>query len=197
MMRTSSVTLLAAAALLAAPAQGVRAQGFTVNQGNMVPVVLTQTVSTKTNKAGDKVQAQCAGGDCGGFPKGTKFFAVLTEVSPASGKEPGKLKGKFTTAVLPEGRQIPIEAQAQAGEGVQGSTTTKKGNKGKTAAVGAAAGALVAGNDLGGALVGGAIGASLGRKKKTTGSDIEIKAGTPFQLRILKTVSVQPASKKN
>ena len=195
-MRTSSLTMLAAAALLAAPARGMCAQAFTVNEGNIIRAVLTQTISTKTNKAGDKVQAQCAGGDCGGFPKGTKFFAVLSEVSPASGKEPGKLKGRFMTAVLPDNRQIPIEAQAQAGEGVQGSTQTKKGNKGKTAAVGAAAGAIVAGNDLGGALVGGAIGASLGRKKKTTGSDIEIKEGTQFQLRMLKSVTVQPASKK-
>jgi len=194
-MRTSRLTLLAAA-LLAAPAPGVRAQGFTVNEGNIVRVVLAQTISTKTNKSGDKVQAQCAGGDCGGFPKGTKFFAVLTEVNPASGKEPGKLKGKFVTAALPDGRQIQIQAQAQAGEGVQGSSSTKKGNKGKTAAVGAAAGALIADNDFAGAVAGGLIGGALGRGKKTTHSDIEIKEGTQFQLRILKTVSVKPAGKK-
>jgi hypothetical protein len=195
-MRWASLTLLAGAALMAAPAPVMPAQGFTVNAGNIIPVVLTQKVSTRTNKAGDKVQAQCASSDCGGFPKGTKFFAVLTEVSPSSGKDPGKLKGKFVTAALPDGRQIPIEAQAQAGEHVQGATTTKKGNKGKTAAVGAAAGALVAKNDLAGALVGGAIGGAMGRGKKTTGSDIEINEGTAFQLRILKTVTVGPPKKK-
>jgi hypothetical protein len=195
-MRLLRVVLIAGTGLLAAPALEARAQGFTVNQGNVIKVVLVQDVSTRTNKAGDKIQAQCAGGDCGGFPRGTKFFAVLSEVKPASGKDPGVIKGKFVTAVLPDGRQIPIEAQAQGGEGAQGATTTKKGNKGKTAAVGAAAGALVAGNDLGGALVGGAIGGALGRGKKTTGSDIEFKEGMPFQLRILKTVTVSASAKK-
>jgi hypothetical protein len=194
-MRSARVTLIASAALLVAPVLEARAQ-FAVNEGNVIKVVLVQTVSTRTNKAGDKIQAQCAGGDCGGFPKGTKFFGVLSEVRPASGKDPGVLKGKFVTAVLPDGRQIPIEAQPQAGEGVQGSTSTKKGNKGKTAAIGAAAGAIVAGNDLGGALVGGAIGGALGKGKKTTGSDLEFKEGTPFQLRMLKTVTVNPPAKK-
>jgi len=188
---------MAIAALLLAPTPRVRAaHGFTVNAGNVVHVVLAQPVSTKTNRPGDKVQAKCAGGDCGGFPAGTKFFAVLSDVSPSSGSQPGRIKGQFSTAVLPDGRHIPIEAQALAGGDVQGATTTTKGNKGKTAAIGAAAGALVAGNNLGGALVGGAIGAAAGKKKKTTGSDIEIPGGTAFQLRILKSVTVKPASKK-
>jgi hypothetical protein len=189
-MRSVRFTLFASVVLLAASALEMQAQAFTVNQGNIIPVVLGQDLSTRVNRTGDKVQARCGGGDCGGFPQGTKFFAVLTEVSPASGKNPGVMKAHFTTAVLPDGRQIPIEAQAQAGSGVQGTTTTKKGNKGKTAAAGAAVGAIVAGNNLGGALMGGAIGYGLGKGKKTTGSDLEFKAGTPFNLRMLKTVTV-------
>jgi len=193
-MRASRFALLAAA-LLTAPLQGMAAPGFTVDEGTIVRVVLAQTVSTKTNKAGDKIRAQCAGDDCGGFPKGTKFFAVLTEASPASGKEPGKLNGKFMTAVLPDGRQIPIEAEAQAGD-AQGGTRTKKGNRLKTGAAGALVGVLVANNDLSGALIGGAVGAALGRDKHTTGLDLEVSEGTKFQLRILKAVSVPPAPEK-
>jgi glycine zipper 2TM protein len=194
MMRASRLTLLAAA-LLATPLKAMAAQGFTVDQGTIVRVVLAQTISTKTNKAGDKVQAQCAGDDCGGFPKGTKFFAVLTEASPASGKEPGKLSGKFVTAVLPDGRQIPIEAEAQAGD-ARGGTKTKKGNRLKTGAAGALLGALVADNDVSGALIGGALGAALGRDMRTTGMDLEVSEGTKFQLRVLKAVSVPPAPEK-
>jgi hypothetical protein len=195
-MKSSSLTLLVGAALLLAPAPRVRAaQGFTVNAGNIVHVMLTQPVSTRTNRPGDKILAQCAGGDCGGFPRGTKFYAVLSEVIPASGSQPGSLHGSFTTAVLPDGRHIPIVATAAAGGDLEGATTTQKGNKKKTAAIGAATGAL-AGGDLGGALVGGAIGGALGRKKKTTGQDIEVPGGTEFQIRILQKVTVKPTRKK-
>jgi hypothetical protein len=196
-MRGPGRALLAGAALLAAPALQAWAQDFTVNEGNIIPVVLAQDITTKTNKAGDRIQAQCPGGDCGGFPKGTKFFAVLTEVKPKSDKEPGSIKAKFVTAVLPDGTQVAIEAQPQAGEGASGTSETKKGNKKKTAAAGAAAGALVAGdNEVAGAVVGGFIGHRLGRGDKTTTSDIEIKQGTPFQIRMMKTVTVKRPPKK-
>ena len=63
-MRAMRLRPLAVAALLSAPALAVWAQDFTVNQGNIIQAVLVQTVSTKTNKVGDKVQAQCPSGDC-------------------------------------------------------------------------------------------------------------------------------------
>jgi hypothetical protein len=195
MNRSRQRTLAAGALLLGATALALGAQGFTVNAGNIIPVVLNQNISTATNKAGDKVEAQCTGGDCGGFPRGTKFFAVLTEVSAKTDKSPGSMRGQFATAVLPDGRHIPIKAQAQAG-GVRGTTETKKGNKGKTAAVGATAGALVANNSLMGALVGGAVGHKLGRKSKTTTTDVSFERGTPFQLLMLQTVTVKRAKKK-
>jgi hypothetical protein len=184
------------AALVVAPALAAWAQDFTVNQGNIIQAVLVQTISTRTNKVGDKAQAHCRGGDCGGFPAGTKFFAVLTEVKPRTDKDAGSLKAKFVTAVLPDGTQVPIEAQPQVGEEAKGSTEVKKGNKNKTTAVGAVGGALVADNEVAGAVVGGLIGRGLGKGNKTVTSDIEIKEGTPIQIRMLKTVTVKRPSKK-
>jgi len=201
MMKVSGLTLIAIAALLLAPTPRVRAaHGFTVNAGNIAHVVLTQNVSTKTNKPGDKIQARCTGGDCGGFPTGTKFFAVISEVSPAAGPQPGKLHGSFTTAVLPDGRHIAIEAQAQAGGHAQGATTTHKTGNGqlsKSEAIIAGMSDVVAGNDLGRALSAGSLGTAMRKKQTTTtiGHDIEAPHGTKFQLRILKPVTVASASK--
>jgi hypothetical protein len=188
-MRRSRLALLVSAALLSFPALEAQAEGLTVNAGNIISVVLSQNVSTATNRVGDKIQAQCAGGDCGGFPRGTKFFAVLSQVSPKTKKSSGILEGMFVTAVLPDGRKIPIQAQPQAGSEIEGSTEVKKGNQKKTTAAGAAAGAVVSGG-AGGAVIGGFLGHALGRHKKTTTSDLAFNAGTPFQIRMLETVTV-------
>jgi hypothetical protein len=189
--------VLTSLALTGALAVAAFAQNFTVNAGNIINAVLDQPVSTATNKAGDKVRSHCPGGDCGGFPQGTKFYAVLTEVSAKTSKEPGRIKAKFTTAVLPDGTQVAIEAEPNPGSAAQGGTQTTKSQKGKTAAIGAIGGALLADDSGAGALVGGAAGYALGKGKKTKTSELEIPAGTAFQLRMLKTVTVKrPAKKK-
>ena len=45
-------------------------------------------------------------------------------------------------------------------------------------------------------VVGGAIGRRMGKGNTTTTSDLEIKEGTPFQIRMVKTVTVPPPPKK-
>jgi hypothetical protein len=186
--------LFCAFALTAALSAAV-AQDFTVNQGNIIKLVLDQTVSSKTNKAGDRVQTHCDEGDCGGFPKGTKFFAIIEEITPRTEKEPGRLKIKFATAVLPDKTKVAIEAEPYSGAESKGGTQTKKGNKALSTGIGALGGVILFKNDTAGALIGGATGYALGKKKQTITNDIEIQQGTRFQIRMLKTVTVKRSAK--
>jgi hypothetical protein len=171
------------------------AQEYTVRQGNIIHVVLDQEVSSVTVRVGDRVVTHCQSGDCGGFPHGTKFYARITDAGSANKSRSGYFRGTFTTAVLPDGMQVPIEAQAVAPP-AEGKTSTKKGTKNRNAVIGAAAGGLI-GGDWAGAIVGAGAGYLTGKDKKTEATDITIQAGTTFDIRMLKTVTYRtPAPKK-
>lgn len=169
-------------------------QNTVIPKYTVVPVILDDTISTKKNKTGDKVEVHCVGKDCGGFPSGTTFVGVLN-IQPATGNQPGKGSVQFVQAVLPDERKIAIQAVPSSAEGVKTEGQTGKKSKKQAQTTGAIIGAGIGGiaGGFGGAVIGGAAGLGAGSLTKGKGKDIEVKAGTKGYITMLKPVTITPA----
>ncbi|MCE5198072.1 MAG: hypothetical protein ABFD54_13210 [Armatimonadota bacterium] len=179
--RASLVFILAIATLVmitAAQVQGART--VTVPKYTVIPVVLDNTVSSATNKVGDRFEGHCYGTNCGGFPANTTFVGKLTVVQPKQPKAPGKLKAEITSAILPDGTQIAVSALPSNEQGIAKEGTTGKSAKPQNRRTGTVAGGAI------GAIAGGWAGAAIGTGagylvgKAVEGeyTDVTIPAGT-------------------
>jgi hypothetical protein len=169
-----------------------------VPAGTVIPVKLTNRISSKTAKDGDGIYAKTA------FPITVDNKIVIPEGSSVRGKivevkRPGRVKGKaeltlsFQTLVLPSGITVPIYtslggaggAGEKKGEAtVQGDSS--KGDDAKTVGTGAATGGLIgviANGGKGGA-IGGAGGAAAGTAAVllTRGKDLVLEPGTTLEI---------------
>jgi len=163
-----------------------------VEKYTVIPVVLDDSLSSKTNRVGDTFNAHCMGANCAGFPSPTTFVGRITDVMAKQGDQPGHIHVAFTAAVLPDGTKVPIDAVLSSAEGVasgdmQGKQA-KKGARTKGAAIGAGLGALIGGNKWKGALWGGAAGWALGDIDKGKTKDIDVPAGTKFYIALRQRV---------
>ena len=161
----------------------------------VIQVMLDDPVSSKTSKAGDKIDSRCTGSNCGGFPTNTVFVAVLTQVSPKHGDTPGMIKGKFTQAVLPDGTSVAIEAVRSTAEGVlvSGASVGKKAKseaRSKGATLGAAAGLIFGGDKFESTLKGAALGYGVGALVKGKSKDVEAKPGAKYYIMLTKQVNI-------
>jgi hypothetical protein len=160
--------------LAIAPASRLRAQ--TVPPNSQITVKLLAPLSTKTNRAGDKISAQVID------PPAFKDDMVAGEVKKV--KNGGKIHGtsvlNFTFETLyHQGKTISIESSvvalrnSQGKENVdeEGQVINKKNNVGKVA-VGTAIGAGL------GAIIGGGKGAAIGAGAGLAGSLILVEATT-------------------
>jgi type IV secretion system protein VirB10 len=169
-----------------------------VPAGTVIPITLTNRISTKYAKDGDGIYAKTS------FPVTVDNKIVIPEGSYVRGKitevlRPGRVKGKgeltlsFQSLILPSGRTMPIYtslggtsgAGEKKGEAtVQGDSS--KGDDAKTVGTAASQGGLIgviAGRGKG-AAVGGAGGAAVGTAAVllTRGKDLTLEPGTTLEI---------------
>jgi type IV secretion system protein VirB10 len=169
-----------------------------VPAGTVIPISLTNRITTKHAKDGDGVYGRTV------FPITINNKIVIPEGSHVRGKvsqirKPGRVKGKgeltltFQTLVLPNGTTLPIYTSlgsvGGAGERTGEATVQGDSNKGddaKTVGTTATQGALIGViADRGrGAAVGGGIGAAAGTAAVllTRGKDLVLEPGTTIEI---------------
>jgi len=169
-----------------------------VPAGTVIPVTLTNRVTTKNAHDGDGIYGKTA------FPITINNKIVIPEGSSVRGKitevrRPGRVKGKgeltisFQTLVLPSGITLPIYSPLGGVGGAgdkKGETTVQgdssKGDDAKTVGTTATQGALIGViADRGkGAVIGGAGGAAAGTAAVllTRGKDLVLEPGTTIEI---------------
>lgn len=170
-----------------------------VPEGTVIPITLTNSISTKTAHDGDGVYGRTS------FPITVDNKIVIPEGSYVRGKiseirRAGKVKGKpeltlsFQTLMLPSGVNIPIytslrgtgDAGTRKGEAtVQGDSNKSEDAQTieRTGVEGAGIGAI-AGRSVKGAGIGGAAGAAAGTAAVllTRGKDLVLRPGTTLEI---------------
>ena len=181
---------------------------YTVKSGTRIPLVLVNSISTKTSREGDRVYLQTA------FPIFTDGRIVIPEGSYVTGtitevKRPGRIKGRgemylrFDTLMLRNGVQRDFRGTVSSVDGagdetlkddegqIQGDSTKGKdaGTVAGTAATGASIGAI-AGSSVGSAGKGAAIGAGAGSVAGvaavllTRGPDVRLLRGSSLEMQL-------------
>ncbi|OFV98226.1 MAG: hypothetical protein A3F68_10030 [Acidobacteria bacterium RIFCSPLOWO2_12_FULL_54_10] len=175
-------------------------QKFTVKSGTRVPLVLVNSVSTKTAQEGDQVYLQTS------FPIFTNNRIVIPEGSYVTGTitevtRPGRIKGKgelyvrFDTLTLRNGVSRDFRGTVSAADGAQENIKEQEGKlegeatKGEdagkiagTATSGATIGAIA--GDGKGAGVGAGVGAAVGLATVllTRGSEVQLLRGSSLEM---------------
>ena len=185
----------------------------TVPAGQAMPVVSTTAISSQNAYAGQVFSIALASDFYynGALiaPAGSSVVGNVIEVVKAKrGSMNGKLCVRFNQIVTPYGLQIPISAvfktDDKSGVLVGGTKVDVAKEYGKDMVVGSAAGALsgvvfgaLAGGDVGrGAALGTAVGAGGGLVKSVIdkGNDVEIPAGSSFDIVLTQPITVAPTS---
>jgi hypothetical protein len=168
-------------------------QPFQIATGTALPVVLTDSLSSKVNKPGDEFDATLASpvmvnGEVA-IPKGSSVHGAVVDV-----KKQGTCKGEANlairiTSITVRGKVHPISSSTYSGE--------EKGKGKRTAVVtggGAALGALIGGLAAGGK--GAAIGAGVGgggglaASGATGGNNVELPSETRITFRLSQPITV-------
>lgn len=192
--------------------------------GLVIPVTLSNSISTQVAKDGDFVQASVGQnvslGNLGYIPSGTIIQGQIEDAKAGRMMErSGSLNIAFNTMRLPNGTDIPIQAHVLGNIGKYSQTSsgdyrgegwgTKLGNFALRTAIGAGGGALFGtaigaiashGHDIGtGAWSGTAIGGGLGIADDLflrRGRDVLIHAGTQMQIQLDQPIQI-PISGQN
>jgi hypothetical protein len=211
-MKTASLVLLLLAGFLPGSPEDLKAQAthtFTIPDGTRIQARLETSLSSKTNRQGDRFTAKViesivvAGKEV--VPAGTTLEGRVAEVKSA-----GRVKGRsemnlsYERLIFPNGvSETIVASQAELDETQKEQVDTKEGTvkgessrKGDTAEVagGAAVGAgigAIAGGAKGtaiGAGVGGLIGLADSMRRK--GKEVEIPAGTRFIIRLDRPLTI-------
>ena len=194
-------------------AQTLKGRVVTVPAGQAMPVVSTTAISSQNAYAGQVFSIALASDFYynGALiaPAGSSVVGNVIEVVKAKrGSMNGKLCVRFNQIVTPYGLQIPISAvfktDDKSGVLVGGTKVDVAKEYGKDMVVGSAAGALsgvvfgaLAGGDVGrGAAIGTAVGAGGGLVKSVIdkGNDVEIPAGSSFDIVLTQPITVAPTS---
>ena len=199
--------LLGGGGMLLAQEQAAAPKQYVVRTGTRIPLVLVNSVSTRTSNIGDRVYLQTS------FPisvdgrivvpEGTYVTGTITEV-----KRPGRVRGRgelyvrFDTLMLRNGvtRDFrgrvsavdgagteTLEDDSDSGEGtVEGEATKGKDAStiGQTGASGGTIGAIAGGGK--GAAIGAGIGAAagLGAVLLTRGTEVRLLRGTSLEMQL-------------
>jgi hypothetical protein len=200
------LALALAGAVGAAPAKKtaqrtVPAVQRTVPADTVVRAQLEDQLSSRTAAKGDKFTALLSSKDRSGFPEGTTFHGVVTEVEHGAKEKPDTLDVKFTRAVLPGGQAVSVtgvlaglekDDVRRTKDGRLVSAKTRGGKfQTKWVGYGAAGGAVLStifgGRTLKGALLGALGGAAYGyvnKGKKKEYGEVELSSGTEFGIRL-------------
>jgi hypothetical protein len=171
----------------------------TLDAGRQFTMAMTQTISSRTAKAGDPFTATVVADvqDDGGrvaIPSGSVVSGTITDVKSAPNpSSPGTLT-LAVNSVTVRGQSYPIEVSIDSldterhGQGVSGGDVAKVG-------AGAAAGAIlgrVIGKNTKGAVIGGIVGGIVGAGIAVQGKDADIvlPAGTHVLVTLAKHLTV-------
>jgi hypothetical protein len=204
---TRVVAALSVATLVACKPTGQAAEAAnapantsrTLDAGRQFSMAMTETISSRTAKAGDPFTATVVTDvqDDGGrvaIPAGSVVSGTITDVKAAPNpSSPGTLT-LAVNSVTVRGRSYPIEVSIDSldterhGQGVSGGDVAKVG-------VGAAAGAIlgrVIGKNTKGAVIGGIVGGIVGAGIAVQGKDADIvlPAGTHVLVTLSKHLTV-------
>jgi hypothetical protein len=176
----------------------------------VVRVKLDDPLSSRTTREGDTFAAIADNDDTSGFPEGTRFQGVVTEVRRKTSNQPGVLDFEFRRAYLPDGRRVDIDGQLASLEyddirRTDDGRIEARSRRGsdkfdlKWVGYGAAAGAVLStifgGNLLKGGLLGGLGGAVYGYLNRDKGGssrdfkDVSLERGKEFGIRMLDRVA--------
>jgi type IV secretion system protein VirB10 len=201
------IRVIVLAAMLGQGTQGPRAldvdpskimPAVVVPAGTVIPIKLTNRITTKNAKDGDGIYGKTA------FPVTVNNQIVIPEGSNVRGKiteirRPGRVKGKaalalnFQTLILPSGITLPIYTSLGGAGGAgerKGEATiqgdSSKTDDAKTIGTGTVEGGLIGviANKGKGAAVGGAGGAAVGTAAVllTRGKDLVLEPGTTIEI---------------
>jgi hypothetical protein len=201
------IKVIVLAAMLGQGTQGPRAldvdpskilPAVVVPAGTVIPIRLTNRITTKNAKDGDGIYGKTA------FPITVNNQIVIPEGSNVKGKiteirRPGRVKGKaalalnFQTLILPSGITLPLYTSLGGAGGAgerKGEATiqgdSSKTDDAKTIGTGAVEGGLIGviANKGKGAAVGGAGGAAVGTAAVllTRGKDLVLEPGTTIEI---------------
>jgi type IV secretion system protein VirB10 len=201
------IRVIVLAAMLGQGTQGPRALdvdpskimlAVVVPAGTVIPIKLTNRITTKNAKDGDGIYGKTA------FPVTVNNQIVIPEGSNVRGKiteirRPGRVKGKaalalnFQTLILPSGITLPIYTSLGGAGGAgerKGEATiqgdSSKTDDAKTIGTGTVEGGLIGviANKGKGAAVGGAGGAAVGTAAVllTRGKDLVLEPGTTIEI---------------
>lgn len=171
----------------------------------IVRLELGEEVSSRTARQGERITASLDENDRSGFPTGTRFEGVVTEVRRATDDRPALLDMEFRRAMLPDGSVERIRGELASLSGDNARTTEdgrlesrrrEGGFDWKWVGIGAGGGAVlgeILGDDfLKGALLGGlggAIYAYLNRDRDGDYRDVQLNRGTEFGIRLEREVA--------
>ncbi len=167
-----------------------------VPPGTLVELALNQSLSSETNRVGDRFTATfvspvvSAGGDVM-IPQGAVASGVVTRVETSEGAGDQALIGVRFDQVSFEGRSLPFAAEVVEAD----VETDRRGRDVATGAgvgalAGAALGAIITG-DVGGAVAGGAVGAGGGSLIGLGAGDVQaiLPQGSRMTVRTTQAVS--------
>ena len=159
--------------------------------GSLIGATMGQTISSRTNKAGEKVKNVRSAG----FNAASTVELTITEITPAKNKS--QADGTLTlqvTSVTVGGTKYPIAAEVTSVDHTLKGRGVTAGEVEKVAvgtAVGAVAGRIIGGNTKG-AIIGGAVGAVGGTVVaiQTASRDVVVTAGTPLVITLTGPLTV-------
>lgn len=201
-LRLAVIALLSCGAVLRAQESQEPGETYVVKVRTRIPLVLVNSVSTKTSEVGDQVYLQTS------FPIAVNNRIVIPEGSYVTGtltqvKRPGLIKGKgelyirFDSLMLRNGVQRDFRGTVSATDGSQSNMAEKEGKiqgdstKGQdvgtvasTTATGATIGGVAAEGK--GAALGAGIGAAAGMVGVllTRGSEVRLLRGTALEMQL-------------
>lgn len=93
--------------------QVAAARTISIPGGAVVPVTIDQNLSSATARVGQNFTASVISRRLGDseFPAGTKVSGRVIEARPSENGQPGVLDLDWTTAILPDGTQIPLRGE--------------------------------------------------------------------------------------
>lgn len=177
-----------------------------VPAGAVIPVSLDKAISSADSNKGDKISAtiNCTNEGDAEFPKGTHLTGTVAAVQRKTATQPGVLDLLFDTALLPDGRTVPLKGTLVAldensvvktdGRLIAKDTSTT--DRLKFVAIGAGAGLLLSKLTDKNAVTGGLLGAAAGylygelnKDKLAAGKDVTVAAGTQFGVKLVSTLT--------
>ncbi len=171
---------------------------ITVRQGTVLDFAVTDTITSRTNHAGDAFSARVvydAPGDrVAGVPEGAEIRGTVVDVKPAPNpRTPGTLTLSVSTITI-HGRSYDVAGRIDSLETVRqgrGITTGDAAKVGVGAVAGGILGRVIGGNTKGtviGGIVGAAAGAGVAAHSKD--SDIVLPAGAHVHMTLTKALVV-------